>query len=471
VTRIPAGVAAGHPATATAGLAALAAGGSAADSAAAMILAGCVAETIFCGLSGGGFATCYQADTGEVTCLDYFVAVPGLDGTIPGPGRNIAITFGTVPVPYAIGGPTVAVGGAPWGAAELNRRFGRLSWPEVVAPARELAATGVPFSSAHATLLPEVAPAMLPGAGVESYSVPDGAGGRRLLEAGETLYHGGLAETFDALAANGPGELATGDLGRAMVAAVRADGGALSLQDMAAYRVTDLPPLRFSFGPATLHVRGNDLDCFGQTAAALDLAAVRRGGIDRARALIAGLRAPARRSETTSVVAVDVDGNVCAATHSLGLGSGIWVGGVHGNSMLGEGELLRGALVPGERVPSMMVPSVVTDPAGQLLFAGGAAGGSRIRHALLQVLAGVLAQGLGVAEAVAAPRLSATDRFVHLEPGFPAEVIAGLEADGEKVVLWPTPRPYFGGVAAVAIDGPAADPRRGGLALTLDFTA
>ena len=64
---IPAGVAAGHPATAAAGLAVLAAGGSAADSAVAMILAGCVAETIFCGLGGGGFATYYERRHGTVT--------------------------------------------------------------------------------------------------------------------------------------------------------------------------------------------------------------------------------------------------------------------------------------------------------------------------------------------------------------------------------------------------------------------
>ena len=135
--------------------------------------------------------------------------------------------------------------------------------------------------------------------------------------------------------------------------------------------------------------------------------------------------------------------------------------------MLGEGELLRGELVPGARMQSMMVPSVVTDPDGGLLVAGGAAGGSRIRPALLQTLAGVLAQGLTAAEAVAAPRMSVTDELVHLEPGFSDEVIEALRADGEELVLWDSPRPYFGGVAAIAADGPAADFRRGGMALTL----
>jgi gamma-glutamyltranspeptidase/glutathione hydrolase len=467
VIRLPAGVAAGHPDTARAGLAVLAAGGSAADSAAAMILAGSVAETIFCGLGGGGFATIFDAQTRSITALDFFVAVPGLDGTVAAAPQQISVTFGSVPVPYSMGGPTVAVPGVPSGAAELNRRFGRLPWSEIVAPARALAISGVRFSKAHADLLPDVAPAMVAGAGIDVYSRADGSGGRRLLLTDETIDHPGLGDTLAALAEYGPAELLTGELGRAMVAAVRADGGALSAQDMAAYRVQDLPLVRVPFGPGHLTVRGNDLDSFAWSARALDLAAVGRGGIDRARTFVRILRAPARRSETTSLVAVDSQGNACAATHSLGLGSGIWVGGVHGNSMLGEGELLRGELVPGARMGSMMVPSVVTGQDGHLLFAGGAAGGSRIRPALLQVMAGVLVEGRGIVEAVSAPRLSVTPDVVHLEPGFGGDVLSGLRADGEELVLWDEPRPYFGGVAASAADGPAADHRRGGLALFL----
>ena len=136
--------------------------------------------------------------------------------------------------------------------------------------------------------------------------------------------------------------------------------------------------------------------------------------------------------------------------------------------MLGEGELLRAVMAPGDRMPSMMVPLVVTDLDGELLFAGGAAGGSRIRPALLQVLTRVLVDGRSPAEAVAAPRMTATPDAVHLEPGFGPEVIAALNEDGENVVQWPEQRPFFGGVAVDRRGGPAADPRRGGLALRLD---
>ena len=66
-------MAAGHPATAQAGGDILAAGGSAADAAAAMVLTSCAAETLFTGLGGGGFAIHYEAATGQTRCLDFFV--------------------------------------------------------------------------------------------------------------------------------------------------------------------------------------------------------------------------------------------------------------------------------------------------------------------------------------------------------------------------------------------------------------
>ena len=441
-------------------------GGSAADAVAAMILAGCVAETIFTGLGGGGFATVYEASTGAVHCLDFFVSVPGLDGTVAQTPTVIDVAFGGVAtVPYAMGGPTVAVPGTPAGVAELHRRWGTLAWSEIVAPARDLATHGVKFSAAHADLLPDVAPAMVAGAGAQVYQTVSPDGLTQLLLADELLYHEGLAATLDDYLGHGPEVFYSGRWADDFAAAVRADGGALSTDDLAAYEVAELAPTRVRFGPGEIRLRSNDLDAFAATAAALDTDALRAGPVARTRALVAALRAAPKRAETTSVVAVDTAGNACAATHSLGLGSGVWVGGVHGNSMLGEGELLRGDLTPGRRMPSMMVPLMVTDPQDRLLLAGGAAGGSRIRPALLQVLIGVLLDGRSAVDAVAAPRVSATADIVHLEPGFPAEVAAALLADGEQVLVWDGLKPYFGGAAVAATDGPAADPRRGGLAL------
>jgi gamma-glutamyltranspeptidase / glutathione hydrolase len=152
-------------------------------------------------------------------------------------------------------------------------------------------------------------------------------------------------------------------------------------------------------------------------------------------------------------------------TTSLGLGSGDWVPGfdLHLNSMLGEADLLVGELVPGRRMASMMAPTLVLDGGG-LALAAGAAGGTRLRSALVQVVAGVLDEGLSPRDAVDGPRLHPAAGVVHLEPGFADDVPRALEAVGFTVRQWPSRHHYFGGVSAVSRSGAAGDPRRSGSA-------
>src|SRR5215210_8426920 len=97
-------VAAGHPATADAGLEILAAGGSAADAAVAACLASCVAETVMTGLLGGGHAIYWDAATGRARNLDCFVAAPGL-GAEPRDAEllRLEVLFGAELVHYAVG--------------------------------------------------------------------------------------------------------------------------------------------------------------------------------------------------------------------------------------------------------------------------------------------------------------------------------------------------------------------------------
>jgi gamma-glutamyltranspeptidase/glutathione hydrolase len=154
-------------------------------------------------------------------------------------------------------------------------------------------------------------------------------------------------------------------------------------------------------------------------------------------------------------------------TSSLGLGAGDWLPGldVHLNSMLGEADLIRGELAPGERMGSMMLPTLALDEEG-LAFASGAAGGTRLRSALVQVLAGTLDEGLEPHAAVERPRLHPADGVVHLEPGFEPGIPAALEQAGYTVREWPGLHHYFGGVSIVTRAGAAGDPRRSGAAAT-----
>jgi gamma-glutamyltranspeptidase/glutathione hydrolase len=127
--------------------------------------------------------------------------------------------------------------------------------------------------------------------------------------------------------------------------------------------------------------------------------------------------------------------------------------------MLGEADLLVGELRPGERMASMMSPTIGLDGAG-LALAIGAAGGTRLRSALVQVIVGLLDEGLSPGDAVDRPRLHPVGDLVHLEPGVPRH--AELEAAGFVLREWPARHHYFGGVSLVSRSGAAGDPRRSG---------
>jgi gamma-glutamyltranspeptidase / glutathione hydrolase len=182
-------------------------------------------------------------------------------------------------------------------------------------------------------------------------------------------------------------------------------------------------------------------------------------------ALARALHADENRGDTTNLTVVDGDGNAVVLTTSLGLGSGDWLPGLdmHLNSMLGEADLLVGELAPGERMASMMSPTLGVDDDG-LTLAIGAAGGTRLRSALVQVIAGVLDEGLSPADAVDRPRLHPTQSVVQLEPGFSDDVPEALQAAGFTVREWPDRHHYFGGVSLINRFGAAGDPRRSGAA-------
>ncbi len=450
---LPACVAAGTSVTAEVGADLLRAGGSAADAAAAMVLASCVAETVFTGLSGGGYATYYEAATKTVHCLDFFVAVPGLGGARRIQPQSVPIDFGGEIVPYAVGPSTVAVPGLPAGVSCLHERWGRLPWADVVEPALGHARRGVALAPMHAKVLGTVAAAMLLGTGAEAYTRHG-----KILPAGSLLVHPGLDRALTSLRDEGAGAFYDGAIAEEMVLAV-GELGDLGEADLAAYAVHDTEPRRVQLGDAEVAARGADLDQLLETLAQLEPC---DDEAEMARRMVAALRAPARRAETTSLAVSDADGNVCAVTTSIGLASGVWLPsyGIHLNSMLGEGELLRGDLVPGDRMGSMMSPLVALRD-DRLLLAAGGAGGSRIRSSLAQVVVRVVHRGTPVQEAISAPRLHPVPGRVHVEPGFSPEVLAAL-AESDTVVEWKALDSYFGGVAAIDASGPGADPRRGG---------
>jgi gamma-glutamyltranspeptidase/glutathione hydrolase len=304
-------------------------------------------------------------------------------------------------------------------------------------------------------------PVMTMNDGAAIYS-PGGA----LLQAGERLRQPGLARALELLAEEGAQSAYDGALGNALLELMDQRGGLVTRDDLAAYEATWSEPAEVGYAGRRVLTRGG----LAPLAECLETLPTLRGRSpgDRALAFARALDRPDRGGDTTNLVTVDREGNACVLTSSLGLGAGEWLPGLdlHLNSMLGEADLIHDPLRPGERMSSMMSPALALDDDGPVL-ACGAAGGTRLRSALVQVLAGSLDEGLAAEEAVERPRLHPAAGVVHLEPGWPDEVASALEAAGYLVRVWPDRHHYFGGVSVVTRTGAAGDPRRSGAAAVL----
>ena len=455
---VRAAVAAGHPATADAGAEILADGGTAADAAVAAALASCVAETVMTGLLGGGHAVHYDAETGTVRNLDCFCAVPGLGAPVrEAELLHMDVPFGAETVHYAVGPASCAVPGVPAGLGALWEAHGSLPWARLVEPALRLARHGVAMPPAHVACLVMLEPVMTLREGARMY-----APGGRLLRDGERLEQPGLVHALEAIAEEGSSSAYTGTIATSLLELSGERGGLLTAADLRAYEATWSAPTE----TAWLGLRVLSRDGLAGVRAALTRLPRLRGlpATQRVAALVAAFDgATGPETHTTNLVTVDADGNACVLTTSLGLGSGDWLPGfdLHLNSMLGEVDLLVGPHEPGARMASMMAPSVVLDGEG-LVLALGAAGGTRLRSALVTVATGILDEGLEPQAAVDRGRVHPAGEVVNAEPGVDDEALAALEAAGRSVRRWPERHHYFGGVSAVGQTGAAADPRRSG---------
>jgi gamma-glutamyltranspeptidase/glutathione hydrolase len=460
---VSAAVAAGHPATADAGVEILADGGGAADAAVAAALASCVAETVMTGLLGGGHAIYFDAASGVARNLDCFCAVPGLGAEPREPELvHLQVPFGAELVHYAVGPASCAVPGVPAGLGALWERHGRLPWPRLVEPALRLAREGVEMPGAHVACLAMLEPVMTLREGARIYA-PEGA----LLRTGDRLEQPGLVAALESVSEEGAGGAYRGTIGRALLALSNERGGLLTDADLSTYEPVWAEPVAAPWLGRRFLTRGG-LSRIPETLARLPrLNALTPA--ERVVSLVAALDGAAGpATHTTNLVVVDDDGNACVLTTSLGLGSGDWLPGLdlHLNSMLGEVDLLQGRLEPGRRMQSMMAPSLVLDADG-LVLALGAAGGTRLRTALLTVAAGIVDEGLAPQAAVDRPRVHPADGVVNAEPGVDASGLLLLEAAGRTVRRWPEQHHYFGGVSAWGRGGAAADPRRSGAAIPL----
>lgn len=455
------GVAAHHAVTADAALEILHDGGTAADAAVAGILASGVAESLLTTLLGGGHGIYFEAATGQLTLIDFFVTIPGVAREFPpghsvfdGIGRTVDIVFESEPIPYEIGCDTAGVPGVPAGCGVLWERWGRMPWKRLLEPAMAAARKGVTMLPTHEIVLEMMSPAYTLDRGAELFSP-----GGQLLKAGDLLVQPQMEHFLGLLEEEGPSSVYQGQLAEDFLALCRERGGIVERADLDAYEVLLEQPTSVRYSGAEVYSRRGLSGLLPTLAGLADLGSLDPG--QRALALAASFEGDVEPGETTNLAVVDKDGNACVATSSIGIGSGDWLHDVHLNSMLGENYLRPPGATPGDRMGSMMSPTIAVDADGPVL-AVGAAGGSRITGALTQVTAGVLAEGRSVPDAIERPRLHRVGNAVMIEPDYEDAGTEALADAGYEVRRFSTRHHFFGGVSGIGRDSLAADSRRDG---------
>ncbi len=501
-----------HPLASLAGVEMLIRGGNAIDAAVATLFALSVVEPMMVSIFGAGFLTIRLAD-GTLTTIDDYAVVPLAareDMYVPIPGSlDNEVEGGLNDTGYL----AVATPGSLLGWTTALERYGRLPLAVVVEPAVRYARQGfwvspylhgfIRLCEAALSRFPASAEIFLPGG--------------RPAAAGSVLRRVEYAATLERVGAEGAGHLYGGQLGQVVARDMAANGGLITLDDLARYRVYEREPVRgtyrgyeiVSMGPASsggVHIvqmlnilEGFDLPALGfgtpdtvhliaetmkiafadraryladpervqvpvEWLTSKDYAAERRAQIDMGRA-----------QQYAAGIAPDAEGNVVSATQTLNGAFGSKV------TVPGTGMLLNNcmklmdptpgrtnSIAPGKRILSSMSPTIVLED-GKPLLAIGTPGGVRIFGSVLQAILNVIDFGMSVQEAVEAPRLFDRGPVLELERGYDRlpELMADLERRGHTVQVVPK---VAGGMNGILID-PETGLFRGGACWRADGVA
>jgi gamma-glutamyltranspeptidase / glutathione hydrolase len=463
----------------------LAAGGDCVDAVIATTFALGVLEPWMSGVGGGGAMVLYRARENRYEVIDYGMRAPNSLRTGDYPLTGDGAASDLFPWPRVkddrnLHGPgSIAVPGVVAGMEEAHRRHAKLSWKELVDPSVTLAGEGllvdwwttlmIAGSAADLRRYPASAAAYL-----QDGLPPNSPWG---IKSHMRLPQDKLKATMAHLADQGPRDFYEGDLARSISADVQADGGALSVEDLASFRAHGREPLVIPYrggkvyatpeltcGPTLAHTlrllqqslqpaRGGP-DASAYTAYALALQAAYRerlkdmGDADGRRALGAEALAPAC---TTHFSVVDRDGNMAAVTQTLlsqfGAKYVLPQSGVPMNNGIMWFDPTPGtpnSLAPGKRCLTNYTPVLAQAADGRRL-AVGASGGRRILPAVTQILSFVMDYGMDLDAAIHQPRIDASEGAVVIgDVRLPTPAREGLRArfDYEEARLQTMPMKF-----------------------------
>lgn len=251
-------VAADHEVASKAGAEILAAGGNAVDAAVATSFALSVARPFSCGIGGGGFMLIHLVE----------------DPAQPGRPLNIAINYreqaaACMKPDYfekldakansdadtsTHGGHAVGIPGTVAGLLYALERYGTMPREKVLAPAIRAAREGFVADAAFVAACKDAVEWIGKHPGAEKrfdlvWNVYAAHGNRKVGDVVKSLEQ---ARTLEIIAKEGASAFYQGEIGKAIVAAITRDGGAMTMDDLASFRVATDAPLVTSFGGKTL---------------------------------------------------------------------------------------------------------------------------------------------------------------------------------------------------------------------------
>jgi len=239
-------VAAGHDITAKAAIDILKAGGNAFDAAIAAFFASCVAEPVLASLGGGGFLLAQPA-AGRPQLFDFFVQTPlQKQSQSEIDFYPILADFGTAQQEFHIGFGSIATPGAIAGIAEVHKNHGTIPLREIIEPACEAAREGVIVNAFQHYISDIVSPILLSSKdAIRLHESPSDPG--TLAREHERLTQVAMADAFEHIAREGAPLFYQGEMGRRLIDACQQEGGYLTAQDLAAYRVERRTPLNLHY--------------------------------------------------------------------------------------------------------------------------------------------------------------------------------------------------------------------------------
>ena len=244
-------VAAEHPRGAAVGAAILARGGNAVDAAVATAFAMTVVEPFMSTIAGSGTMLVHLVKRGETVALNFNGVAPlaaheSIYKIVGGVSEGLFAWPRTEHGANEHGHRSVAVPGSVAGLALALERYGTMALRDVLAPAIALARDGFETDWYLAQNSAKFQEELLAYPATAKNYLRDGRWTHRPagMLAGDQMKYPDLARSLELIAKEGPDAFYRGALAQALVDDMAANGGLITREDLAAYRVIVEPALR-----------------------------------------------------------------------------------------------------------------------------------------------------------------------------------------------------------------------------------